>query len=1103
MGRTYKRQANRRTKQQTPVVVSYHTPIRIITIIVSILLIMFGLPGMLLNSIGFWFASVMARKPELTGFDAWRQPEPSSPREQRALHSYRKAKAWFARWQDFDPRSPIFMWTVGVGATFASLQYLFAWYTNTTNTLWMTWWSLTGTMIGTSLFLAAWIGAKHTSMTRTHCTFRPVKWTKSRSTQCLGFALAGILASLLVWALTGCWPFLVGLPCLLTPIPITHSWKAARSQFTADIESATMLDRWIQQVKKPSFRSRPMMVTQTQTSPSGERMFLISVSHPNEWVNQATRDDLRPYANSENLDLAFVFHGDDKLHALANIAPLQTPDPIALTSNKVSLMVRCNMETARLGFNYATWPGSSILLPVGYSDSKAAAFVWKIKGPQPDWMQVQSSWLRGSTDGELGDWGSLIGLHMIVDPSYTHGWVYRGEIENISFDDDKAARYRFQQFSTTTDTKHYLSLISNHERDLDTWDNALKTVKLPPPVAILYDNAERFETQDWALQVTPMGISQQGGFQATDYMSIDLRPAMGDSTIADVLGMPNATVRDSWYTRYFRFVQSVPAVNPRIPTVLRSVRGSSAAHALLAQVIASRAFASILKRPALVGKPEQMSNTDEWTLWRIPVELTGGVTPADARRAQPRLKSMMGADIALWQWLDASHVILWAGNQCPTQTNQWRYPQCAKQAVKLLLDDAWAQAGATTKDGRSITTISYAPAKGTLKKAVFTIPAGLPPDKVESCVDGFCSNAGFSYSKTLPSAQAGQSIMLVSERMPLPEYVEANWNTITGESLQLPFGVLDDGSTAVWNPHDTPHLLASGTTGSGKSSVSLTLVQAALRQGIQVAVTDPNKGANDFRPIRDKLIAFEDTLEGCCALTSWAVSQMRYRVQLITEHGGGDYDSLPEAIKPPRLLIQIDEFNSLLVKDKSKTANPLGDPEIDNQNTLTDWSNGIRTKIGFNVSTLLTQARSAGIMLLLGAQQLNAGDLDLLPQASTAKSMLGRIFLGNGNTAGNVSQNNVREANRLLRQSARNGGMPKGRGLYERMGRSVDMVQCWYSGQGEALAHSCSQLPDAKPVDLSSYMPAKPELVGVVTPADNDRVQVSLTSTTDDWILDD
>ena len=161
----------------------------------------------------------------------------------------------------------------------------------------------------------------------------------------------------------------------------------------------------------------------------------------------------------------------------------------------------------------------------------------------------------------------------------------------------------------------------------------------------------------------------------------------------------------------------------------------------------------------------------------------------------------------------------------------------------------------------------------------------------------------------------------------------------------------------------------------------------------------------------------------------------------------------------------------------------------------------LRAKIGLDVSDLLRQARALNIMLLLGAQKLNASDMDLLPDAGTAKGMLGHVFLGNGDTAGNVSQSNVREANRLLKQAMNSGGMPKGRGLYERMGRGVNMFQAWWGGAGDDLRQACAGLPDAEPLDLERFMPAPPTQIGVMEPEPSTVVEADL-SDGEEWSLD-
>ena len=288
-------------------------------------------------------------------------------------------------------------------------------------------------------------------------------------------------------------------------------------------------------------------------------------------------------------------------------------------------------------------------------------------------------------------------------------------------------------------------------------------------------------------------------------------------------------------------------------------------------------------------------------------------------------------------------------------------------------------------------------------------------------------------------------------------------------------------------------IIGVGTCGGPGTTCAL----AMLRLGWQVAVTDPSKGANDFRPIRDRLIAFEDSLEGCYALLQWAEGEMKRRARLIKENGGGDFTTLPDGVRPKPLLLFIDETNSLLGEDERPLPNPNDDPELENANIMLKWRNGLRHNIGLRLSHLLTQARSAGIAVLLGAQQLKAGSLDALPAASTCKEMLGRVFLGNGETAGNISTAHVKEANRMLRQA---GSMPKGRGLYEPMGGGLDMVQCWWSGMGDELVANADGIPTAEPIDLSDHMPVRPDVVGAVDEPAEEAIEEDL-SFGDDFVL--
>ena len=367
-------------------------------------------------------------------------------------------------------------------------------------------------------------------------------------------------------------------------------------------------------------------------------------------------------------------------------------------------------------------------------------------------------------------------------------------------------------------------------------------------------------------------------------------------------------------------------------------------------------------------------------------------------------------------------------------------------------------------------------------------------DSVMGKLGTFSVASGFLYARKIP----GEGLALALARTsPLPEMARPDWSL--AHDATLPFAVGDDGQPVVFEPKDTAHLLITGMTMSGKSSAAVSLVLGALKCGWQVFVADPVKHAGDFQPVKNKLALIADGFDQTAALIRWLVAENTRRSELQQQYGVANYNDLPEEVKPQRILVLLDEFNSTLELSSGAIPNKSGDPDIDNQNNMNAWLDAQKVAIGGGIGKLLTQARSQGITVILAAQKLNVSDLKGA-MTGTAKDMLGRLFIGGGNPTGNLSQTNVQEANRLIKQAASLGGMPKGRGLYERMGRGITMVQCYYAGSGQALADQVSEIPDAQKIDVSGFIQAPPEKVGVID--DNQDAQTD-TFDDDDWDLDD
>lgn len=1061
---------------------SPHVPIMAFTAVAAVAMTVFRLPGMAVLASGLFCAAKSARPPLMAGKDVFKRPAPQGRKDERRYISYRKAKLWFQSFADLSPTGPVFPAALGAGLLAGAMQRTF----------------LCGLLqtLGTAVCLMAWWARSGRTYGEPHAARRDVPWARKQVRPVLLWTSCAAAAGLMLWAVCDSIALGLALPCLAAPAAMIPALRAARRQFERDRAAAGLICGWIEQADQPPAKTPPVRVTGTKRGRAGEWLFVLEVAQTREWVAQTARDALSPQAGRAGLEPSFVLDGRPG-HVIASLTPLDEPDGATIAADPTGLEARCDAETARLGFNYATFPGSSHLVQVGERDGRPAAFAWSLKGPQPDWTRVRADWLRGSHDGRLGDWGTLIDLNMLVDPAFDHGWVWAGDRDSIDFDDRAAGRWRTAAFSATTDTKRYLDLVERNEADIDTWQNALDGHRLPVPVSFAYDMEETLEADGWAVTVLPLGVDQRGGYSAMDYMKIDLRPAMGDSTVADIVAMPNPA--GGMFTRWMRLVVSSPSVNPSMPTSLDGLAGSGQAEALLAQTLATRAFATALKHPALVGQPRQMLR--HGSLWRIPVQLTGGVTAADARRAQPALQSLMGATVALWQWMDASHVVLWAGAERPAGRDAWASQRDWQSATRLAMSDAWATAKAVTRDGRTLETLDFRPDAGDLWRAEFRIPQGLSREAVEERADEFAQYAGFAFAKVVPGDGSDMLAMLLCDHDPLPPLARPDWNLLDPKGRDLPFGVLADGSTAWWRPARTPHLLASGATRSGKSSVSMTLVEGALRRGWTVCVADPSKGANDFKPIESKLSAFCPDLATTVALFDWAVSEMKRRKRLVARYASGDLLHLPADVRPDPVFIQIDEFNSLLSRAARPLANPNGDPEIDNANARTGWETGQRVRIAKDIADIATQGGSNGMMLLLAAQQLHAGDMDAMGgQASTVRAQLGRVFLGSGEAAGNVTGGHLREAHRLIANATANGAMPKGRGVYEELGGDLNMMQCWFSGTSDEYARECADLPDRTPIDLKPFMPAPPRRIGVM---DEPAAEATVTADAgdDEWVL--
>ena len=130
---------------------------------------------------------------------------------------------------------------------------------------------------------------------------------------------------------------------------------------------------------------------------------------------------------------------------------------------------------------------------------------------------------------------------------------------------------------------------------------------------------------------------------------------------------------------------------------------------------------------------------------------------------------------------------------------------------------------------------------------------------------------------------------------------------------------------------------------------------------------------------------------------------------------------------------------------------------------------------------IVVQGRTAGISVILGAQRLTMDDMKPYNANAFFRS-LGRILLGMDSTAGIISAQNLREANRLQQSLKGEGGkIPQGRGIFETAQGELLAVQTWWSGGQEKLAELFADRTPPQPIDYSRFMPSEAETYGEVS----------------------
>jgi hypothetical protein len=227
--------------------------------------------------------------------------------------------------------------------------------------------------------------------------------------------------------------------------------------------------------------------------------------------------------------------------------------------------------------------------------------------------------------------------------------------------------------------------------------------------------------------------------------------------------------------------------------------------------------------------------------------------------------------------------------------------------------------------------------------------------------------APYGYWATRVDASARTAVAVLAP--PLPTFVpydgrpaahgSACWIGV-GRVTREAQGVLKEGDLfdLVWDPASTasPHGIAVGTTGAGKSqTVQLIMCQLALA-GWRLLLIDPKKVEFGKWAHLDQVLAVSTNLEDHVELLQRARAEMDARYDDMAARGVSNVALVPQEERPVRLLVVVDEVIELLATGKA----------ISDEDKL---ANDLKGKAASSISEILRLGRAAGVHLLLAGQR--------------------------------------------------------------------------------------------------------------------------------------
>jgi hypothetical protein len=654
-----------------------------------------------------------------------------------------------------------------------------------------------------------------------------------------------------------------------------------------------------------------------------------------------------------------------------------------------------------------------------------------------------------------------LGCNAIAD--MTKGIVYVGDFETDGFDDELASTFWAEDPEANT-AKEYISALIEI-RDFREIFMKIIDKNMNPPTPFL--GSKQYVELLSDKHITQMVFGVHPGETPSQFYSLD-------DKFASALDGAQLSLFSPYYDGENRVVSSTYFTatwsSDELPTKISDIVMPSGSSGQGERALVASRFMQGVKKMKGDVRPAIMLVTCLTTpvskaIWHITCTIQEA-TLADLRKKQEALRALLQVPYLRIDWTQAGVFEFYVG-ETPDRATFKDEKQANMLFASLDWQKAFETSGIVGYNGAlpRLTGYTKLESNKNILQLDFTLPHGISKDMITKGKDALQKATNNVFLQEVRDVEQRADVIrfLSSKTDPLPEMVDYDYTAYEAyyKKGQIPLGITELGDTATFDPKRMPHLLVTGSTGSGKSVLAQSIVYASITSGWDTFIVDPEKGAADFKFAEPYVRALGADLKSAIAVCRYVKNEVHRRRDLNKAAGLEHIDKLPDGQKLPHMLLFIDEFNTLIQAGKVRKSNGSTKDNARYAKDIQDVD--IRTEIASIVGELSAVARSAGCSVILGAQNLKADDLKNIPNSGSLKMNMGRVLLGRADWGTKAS---------ALRDAAKapviDGNVPKGRGIFEPSDGPANIIQSFWTGGSDKLT-----------AEINSHMPNSAEKISL------------------------